>query len=281
MQVFDKNAVVKPFIKWVGSKRSNLPKLMKYVPDNIDTYVEPFLGCGAMYFALKFNRAIVNDINTELICAYRQVRDHTFELKSLLKTFRYEKEQYLEIRAWDRDPDFSKRPEVERAARLIYLIKTGFNGLYRVNKKNFNNVPFGRYDNVVICDEERLDRCSEYLRRHETEIFNQDYYTLLDRIPDDAFVYLDPPYHPLTVTSKFTSYMPGVWAEAEQRRLAQFCRELDRRGIKFMQTNSTAPLMFDIYREFNITTVDAKRNINSDATKRKAIKELIITNYQI
>ncbi|MBO6257973.1 MAG: Dam family site-specific DNA-(adenine-N6)-methyltransferase [Succinivibrio sp.] len=279
MQVFDKTAVVKPFIKWVGGKVTNLPKLMQFVPDTIDTYVEPFVGCGAMYFGLKFNRAIINDINAELICAYRQVRDHTAELKALLNTFRYEKEQYLMIRSWDREPDFLKRPEVERAARLIYLIKTGYNGLYRVNKKNFNNVPLGRYEKVKICDEERLDKCSLYLRQHETEICNQDYYTLLDKIPPNAFVYLDPPYHPLTGTAKFTSYMPGVWAETEQRRLGEFCRELDRRGIKFMQTNSTAPLLYELYRGFNMTTVDAKRNINSDVTKRQPIKELVITNY--
>lgn len=279
MQIFDPLSP-KPFVKWVGGKRRSLPVLLSYVPDVVDTYVEPFVGGGAMLFAMRFKRAIINDSNEELICAYKAVRDDLEGLKKLLKTFRYDKEMFTEIRAWDREKDFVKRSIVERGARLIYLIKTGFNGLYRVNRRNYFNVPFGRLSNPNICDEPVLEACHRFLNEKEVEICCTDYSRLKDVIPDDAFVYLDPPYAPLNKTSSFTSYQLAVWTDRDQERLRDFCVKLDMRGIRFMESNSTAPVCFELYKRFNISTLDAKRLINSVVTKRGAIKELVITNFK-
>ena len=279
MQIFDPLSP-KPFVKWVGGKRRSLPVLLSYVPDVVDTYVEPFVGGGAMLFATRFKRAIINDSNEELICAYKAVRDDLEGLKKLLKTFRYDKEMFTEIRAWDREKDFVKRPIVERGARLIYLIKTGFNGLYRVNRRNYFNVPFGRLSNPNICDEPVLEACHRFLNEKEVEICCTDYSRLKDVIPDDAFVYLDPPYAPLNKTSSFTSYQLAVWTDRDQERLRDFCVKLDMHGIRFMESNSTAPVCFELYKRFNISTLDAKRLINSVVTKRGAIKELVITNFK-
>lgn len=279
MQILDPSSP-KPFVKWVGGKRRSVPILLSYVPDVIDTYVEPFVGGGAMLFATRFKKAIINDSNEELICAYKAVRDDLEELKRILKTFRYDKEMFTEIRAWDRDKEFLKRPVVERGARLIYLIKTGFNGLYRVNRRNYFNVPFGRLSNPNICDEPVLEACHRFLNEKEVEILCTDYSRLKNVIPDDAFVYLDPPYAPLNKTSSFTSYQLAVWTDRDQERLCDFCVALDKRGIRFMESNSTAPVCFDLYKRFNINTLDAKRVINSVGTKRGAIKELVITNFK-
>ncbi len=280
MQTLDQSAP-KPFVKWVGGKRRSLPVLLSYVPDVVDTYVEPFVGGGAMLFAMKFKRAIINDCNEELICAYRSIRDHLEELKALLRTFRYDKDMFMEIRGWDHDPAFrTSRSEVERGARLIYLLKTCFNGLYRVNSRNYFNTPFGKLVKPNICDEPVLEACHRFLNEKDVEICCGDCRALLDRIPSSAFVYLDPPYAPLNRTSSFTSYQTGVWNDSDQERLRDFCRELDNRGIRFMESNSTAPLCFDLYKEFKISTLDAKRFINSVVTKRGAIKELVITNFE-
>lgn len=282
MQILDPNAP-KPFIKWVGGKRRSLPVLLSYVPDVVDTYVEPFVGGGAMFFAMKFRRAVINDCNEELICAYKAIRDNLEELKSMLKSFRYDKDMFMEVRNWDHDPAFrTSRSVVERGARLIYLLKTCFNGLYRVNKKNYFNTPFGKIVNPNYCDEPALEACHRFLNEKEVEICCQDYASLLDegKIPDSAFVYLDPPYAPLTQTSSFTSYATGGWDDEDQAHLRDFCRELDDRGIRFLESNSTAPLCFELYKEFKISTLDAKRYINSVGTKRGAIKELVITNFE-
>ena len=192
------------------------------------------------------------------------------------------KDMFMEVRSWDHDPAFrTSRSVVERGARLIYLLKTCFNGLYRVNKKNYFNTPFGKIVKPNYCDEPALEACHRFLNEKEVEICCQDYGSLLDegKIPDNAFVYLDPPYAPLTQTSSFTSYATGGWDDEDQAHLRDFCRELDERGIRFLESNSTAPLCFELYKEFKISTLDAKRYINSVGSKRGAIKELVITNF--
>lgn len=279
MHSIDKNHKYGPFIKWVGGKSRSVNKLALWVPEHIDTYVEPFVGSGAMFFKLNFKHAIINDLNSELICAYRQIRDNVEELKSILRTFKNEKEMFLEVRAWDREADFALRPEVEHAARIIYLIKTCFNGLYRVNSKNYFNTPFGKVK-PNICDEAVLDSCSEYLNKFDTQIYNLPYHELLDKIPKGAFVYLDPPYYPLSKTSSFTSYQPNTWVEDSQIKLFEFCCELHRRGIKFMQSNSACDFIEDLYKKhFKLEYIDVARSINSDIKKRGAIKEVVIMNY--
>ncbi len=282
MQELDPTHAVNPFVKWVGGKRRSLPKLMRYVPRNISTYVEPFVGGGAMFFALKFKRALINDSNPELMAAYKVLKDKPYELIELLKTFKFDKENYMAIRSWDKEKDFSKRSDVEHAARLIYLLKTCFNGLYRVSSKNYFNTPMGKFSGEPkICNEESLLAVHNYLKQNDTEIRCCSYVELFKDIPDDAFVYLDPPYAPLSKTSSFTSYQSQVWNDSAQRTLAFFCTELDKRGIRFMQSNSTAPICFELYKKFNITTLNAKRYINSDGAGRGDIKELVITNYDV
>lgn len=280
MQQYDRVSSVRPFVKWVGGKRRSLPKLMNFVPQHIDTYVEPFVGGGAMLFAIKFKRAIINDSNEELINAYRTIRDDLDGLIEILRDMPYELEFFKKVRAWDRDKEaFYKRSNTERAARLIYLLKTCFNGLYRVSKKNYFNTPFGKLNNPLICDVETLTAVNDFLNTHDIEICNEGYDTVLERIPDDSFVYLDPPYAPLSTTSSFTSYQPGQWGDSDQRILAHHCDKLNKRKIKFMQSNSTAPICFDLYKHYQINTLDATRCINSQVNSRGAIKELVITNY--
>ncbi len=280
MQQYNRESSVRPFVKWVGGKRRSLPKLMNFVPEHIETYVEPFVGGGAMLFAIKFKRAIINDCNEELINAYRTIRDDLDGLIEILKDMPYELEYFKEVRAWDRDKEaFYKRPNTERAARLIYLLKTCFNGLYRVNKKNIFNTPFGKLNNPLICDVETLTAVHEFLNTHDIEICNESYDTVLERIPDNSFVYLDPPYAPLSVTSSFTSYQPGEWTDEDQYLLAEHCKKLHKRKIKFMQSNSTAPICFNLYKHYQINTLDATRCISSQTNARGAIKELVITNY--
>ncbi len=272
------------FIKWVGGKKRNLKRLSQFIPHDITTFVEPFVGSGAMYFNLQFDQAIINDQNSELINAYIQLRDHLDEVIAVLKTFADTEECFMRVRAWDRDADYLKRDKAERAARLIFLNKTCFNGLYRVSSRGYFNTPYGHNPEKRgapgnFCDEELLKATSDYLNNCPTRILNLDYFELLNLIPKDAFVYLDPPYFPLNQTSFFTSYTENSWGYGSQQRLHTFCEKLDKRGIKFMQSNSSAPEMFDLYKDFNIETTDASRTINSDISKRSKIKEIVITNY--
>ncbi|MBQ9221942.1 DNA adenine methylase [Succinivibrio sp.] len=270
---------LKPFVKWVGGKTTSIPSLLEYIPEQISTYVEPFVGSGAVLMSLNFDKAIINDSNSELINAYNVIKSKLGELEFYLSTLIYDRKLYDEIRAWDRSPDFDKRSDVERASRFIFLMKTCYNGLYRVSKKNFFNTPFGNYKNPTICDTQTLEACSAFFNQKDIRILCQDYQTLLEIIPKDAFVYLDPPYFPVSKTANFTQYQSGNFKQDEHQRLYEFCLELHRRGIKFLQSNSDVPHIRELYRDFNINTVAVSRRINSNTSKRNAVNELIITNY--
>ena len=154
---------LKPFVKWVGGKGSSVERLLQLIPEHIDTYVEPFVGSGALFFSLNFDKAIINDSNSELIAAYQEIKENVFELEMFLSTLIYDKSLYEKIRSWDREKDFFKRPRIERAARLIYLMKTCYNGLYRVSKKNYFNTPMGNYKSPLICDVPTLNACYKFL----------------------------------------------------------------------------------------------------------------------
>lgn len=270
---------LKPFVKWVGGKTTSIPYLLEYIPEHISTYVEPFVGSGALLMALNFDKAVINDSNAELINAYNVIKSNLGELEFYLSTLMYDKKLFDEIRAWDRDPDFNKRSNVERAARFIYLMKTCYNGLYRVSKKNYFNTPFGNYKNPTICDTPTLEACSNFLNNKDIVILNQDYQSLLDVIPSDAFVYLDPPYFPISKTANFTQYQSETFRTDEHLRLYEFCCELHKRGIRFLQSNSDVPHIRELYNSFNINTVSVSRRINSNISKRNAVNELVITNY--
>ncbi|MEG1611105.1 MAG: DNA adenine methylase [Alistipes sp.] len=277
-----KNKLISPFLKWVGGKRQIIPVMKDYLPKNISslTYCEPFVGGGAFLFYIQPKKAIINDYNAELINVYRVIRDHVDELIENLKLHENKAEYFYQIRSIDRDPLFQNLPDIEKASRIIYLNKTCFNGLYRVNNAGEFNAPFGRYKNPNIINEPTLRAVNRYLNSTNIEILNGDYLNVLQRIPVNSFVYLDPPYHPVSETANFTGYVQGGWTERDQIRLKNACDQLTKRGIKFLLSNSSADFIKDLYDGYIVHTVKAARCINSDADKRGQIDEFLIKNYE-
>jgi DNA adenine methylase len=263
-----------PFLKWAGGKKQLLKQYSPYFPETWRTYFEPFLGGGAVFFHLQPSAAVLSDITEELTNAYTVVRDRVEELIAALGVHRNERHYYYSVRAW--------RPEtltpVERAARLIFLNRTCFNGLYRVNSKGQFNVPFGRYSNPTICDQTGLRAASLALRG--VEICAADFEEALDRAETGDFAYLDPPYNPLSTTSSFTAYAQGGFSENAQRRLASVYKRMDSRGVMLMLSNSASELVRGLYSGFRVVEVTARRAINSKAEGRGRIPELLILNYE-
>ncbi len=268
----------RPFLKWVGGKSQLLSQLSRWVPEAMERYFEPFMGGGAMFFAQRPGRAVLADVNDELVDCYSAVRDHLDDVIEALKQHRYEKDYYYEVRAWDR----RSLPLIERAARTIFLNKTGFNGLYRVNSKGLFNVPFGRYSNPKICDEANLPACSTVLQG--TEIRHTDFEGLLKEPTDGDFVYLDPPYIPLNATANFTAYTAGGFGPDDQRRLAASLVTAHRRGARFLLSNADTPVTRELYSELldepgvDLDIVRARRAINSKAGRRGPVNEVVIFN---
>lgn len=277
-----KNKLVVPFLKWVGGKRQLIPEIKKFLPKGISncTYYEPFIGGGALFFELQPKCAIINDYNEELINVYKVIRDHPNELIEDLKKHKNTPEYFYEIRALDRQPLFYNLNDIERASRIIYLNKTCYNGLYRVNSAGEFNSPFGRYKNPNIINEPVIRAVSKYLNSANIKIFNKDYQEILKDIPENSFVYLDPPYHPISKSSNFTGYIQGGWNEKDQIRLRNVCDDLTKRGIRFLLSNSASDFIREIYSDYNINIVQASRAINSDSSKRGQINEFLINNYE-
>ncbi|RMG43212.1 MAG: DNA adenine methylase [Candidatus Dadabacteria bacterium] len=272
-----KQVKAKPFIKWAGGKSQLLEELINRVPKHFNRYFEPFLGGGALFFALRPVIAHLSDINPELINVYQVVRDNPDLLIEELSKHKYEKIYYYKIRNVDRYETFNNWSNTKRAARLIYLNKTCFNGLYRVNSRGEFNVPFGRHKNPTICDTENLIACSELLQSAEISVKSFEL-AVKDARADD-FVYFDPPYAPLNKTSNFTGYSKNGFDEAMQVKLKETCVELNRKGVKFMLSNSSAAIVLELYKDFNVEFVKASRAINSNAAKRGKINEIIVRNY--
>ena len=272
---------LKPFTKWTGGKRQLLPELTERLPVSYNHYFEPFVGGGALFFELQPNFATINDYNTELIFCYEQIRDNPEDVIEILRIHQENnsKDYYLNIRAADRDGRLESFSEAQRAARLLYMLRVNFNGLYRVNSKNQFNVPYGRYKNPKILDEELLKNISFYLNSANITIHQGDFQDAVSKAATGDFVYFDPPYIPLNTTSDFTSYTDSGFSFREQTRLMETCRELDRKGVLFMASNSFSPSVLDLYEGFMIETVGASRMINSKATGRGKINEVIIRNY--
>ena len=272
---------IAPIVKWAGGKRQLLPTLQSHLPKGWQEtpYCEPFLGGGALLWALQPRRAVVGDLNAELMNMYRVVRDTPHELVSHLGQHLNTSEYFYQLRMQDRDPNFASRSPLERASRFIYLNKTCYNGLFRVNNAGEFNSPYGRYKHPNIVNRENILAVSHYLNHAEVTLTHGDYQEVLEQLPATAFVYLDPPYHPLSDTSSFTGYVQGGWKASDQERLRDACRALHRRGVRFMQSNSDTPLIRSLYEEFELTTVQAVRAVNSKGTGRGAVSELIIRNY--
>jgi len=268
----------RPFLKWAGGKSSLLPHIRERVPANFETYFEPFLGAGAVFFGLAPPRAVLSDINIEVINAFRVVRSNVEELLESLSKHRHTKKYFYSLRELDRKSDYWIHSDVEKASRLIYLNKTCFNGLYRVNSRGEFNVPFGDYTNPKLVDPENLRACSELLRGAELETCSYD--ALEERIEKNDFVYLDPPYAPLSPTANFAGYTKDGFSPQDQVVLAEFCQRLDSRGIKFLLSNSHTEFILDLYSGFRIETVEAPRAINSRSDKRGKVLEVLIRNYE-
>ena len=275
-----KNKLVAPVLKWVGGKRQLIETFLPLLPKRITSYCEPFVGGGALLFHLQPDTAQVNDINKDLICVYTTIRDSVDKLIGELKKYKNESDFFYSVRDWDRNKEkYSSLSEVEKAARILYLNKTCYNGLYRVNNAGEFNSPFGNYRNPNIVNEPVLRAVSSYFNKATIHFSSMDYAEVLSGIKKGTFVYLDPPYDPVSETSSFTGYSKGGFPREEQIRLRESCDELHRRGIKFMLSNSATPFIMEQYREYNITVVQAKRAINSIGSKRGDVDEVVVRNY--
>lgn len=273
-----------PFIKWAGGKTQLLPQLDSLVPKRLGTFYEPFVGSGAMFFWLRRTRgefpAVLMDLNSELVNCYHIVRDNVDALLPLLGRYQeaHGKQHYYQVR----DVEPGRLSNVQRAARFIYLNKTCYNGLYRVNSEGKFNVPIGSYKNPAVLEPEVLLAADATLQGVAIE--EGDFSEILDEVTRGDFVYLDPPYYPISRTSSFTGYVlsrrgrPDFGA-AEHQRLAQFFRTLDSKGCKVLLSNSDCEFVTRLYREYTIERVDARRSINSNGSGRSAITELVIRNY--
>lgn len=264
----------KPFLKWVGGKRQLLTELRCFVPATFDCYYEPFLGGGALFFDLQPRRSVLADVNRELIDCYRAVRDHVEELIKALEAHHYDETHYYAVR----DADASGASLTERAARTVFLNRTCFNGLYRVNRGGRFNVPFGRYTRPNICNPDNLRACSAALAN--ADLCVQDFGETCSAARAGDFVYLDPPYVAVSRTAAFTAYAKGGFGPDEQRRLSAVFGQLSDRGVTAVLSNSDVPEVRALYKGFGITTVRAARAVNSDGRGRGLVSEVVVSSLR-
>lgn len=278
------NKLVTPVVKWVGGKRQIINEIVKYVP-KYSAYYEPFLGGGAVLFKLQPKIAVVNDINSELINLYEVIKNNVDELiESLRKHERKNGKAYFyRIREQDRDKEqYNLLTPIQRASRLIYLNKTCYNGLFRVNKAGQFNTPFGNYKNPNIVNEYTLRAVSNYFNKAQITFACKDFDEVLKGARKGDFVYLDPPYDPVSDTASFTGYDKGGFNQSEQIRLKNTCDKINEKGVKFLLSNSATDFIKDLYKGKYITkTIQAKRAINSKADKRGEIAEVLVMNFEL
>ncbi len=273
---------VPTFVKWAGGKKQLLEQFEQFFPKRIEKYFDPFVGGGAVAFYLlkthpEIKKIYLSDINEELIITYNAIKNNIEELISLLKEYKskHNKEFYYNLRA----EEVKRLSSIQIAARFIYLNKTCFNGLYRVNSKGGFNVPIGSYKNPAICSEGELREISQLLKKDDITV--KQFYEAIKEAKTGDFVYFDPPYYPLNGKSSFTTYTKDNFLEKEQEHLAKTFKELDKRGCKVMLSNSDTEFIKNLYKGYNINLVSAKRMINCDATKRGSINEVVVTNYPL
>ncbi len=277
-----KKVTLQPFTKWTGGKRQLLPVIRELMPKTYNRYFEPFVGGGALFFDLAPKDAVINDFNAELINCYQQIKDNPQELIEILKVHQEynSKEYYLDLRSADRDERIDMMSEVQRAARILYMLRVNFNGLYRVNSKNQFNVPYGRYKNPKIVDEELISAISVYINNNQLEIKVGDFEKAIVDVRTGDFVYFDPPYIPLSETSAFTSYTHEGFSFADQVRLRDAFKRLSDTGAYVMLSNSSSALVEELYKDFNIYYVEATRTNGAKSSSRGKISEIIVTNYE-
>jgi DNA adenine methylase len=273
---------LRPILKWAGGKARLLPEILPLLPERIETYYEPFVGGGAVFFALaserRFRRAVLSDLNAELVDVYRGIKKDVEAVIRLLERYRKNHDAELYYRTRELQPESLEL--VQRAARLIYLNKTGYNGLYRVNRAGQFNVPFGTYVNPAICDAERLRATAAVLRARGIKLVTGDFAKVTEPArPGDA-VYFDPPYAPRSTTANFTSYHSQEFGRAEHERLAATLEELTERGVRTVLSNSDTRFTRQLYdrQRFQVQKVLVARPINSKSSKRGRVGELLIDN---
>jgi len=263
-------------LKWVGGKGQLLDRILPHMPASFGAYHEPFVGGGALFFGLWRDRRVVDkpvvlsDVNPELVDTYCALRDEVEAVIEALETHYYDETYYYDVRSVD--PWTLSR--AERAARMIFLNRSGFNGLYRVNKKGKFNVPFGRYTNPTICDELNLRAVSQALAH--ADIVNDGFTGVLERAESGDLVYFDPPYVPVSSTSNFVSYAKGGFTSDDQERLASVVETLIDRGVHVVLSNSETPWVKKRYRDLDVHRVPARRNINSNAARRGPVGEVVV-----
>ena len=274
----------KPFVKWAGGKRQLIPILNENLPDSFGTYFEPFLGGGALLFHMLTERngqkCSISDLNSDLVLAYTTIRDRVDSLISSLKTHErnYQKDSksyYYSIR------ENNPRSQIEKTSRLLFMNRTCFNGLYRVNSKGKFNVPLGKYTNPNIVNEENLRSVSSILQASRVSIKCRDFGAVLRDAKKGDLVYFDPPYQPVSTTANFTSYTNKSFSYDDLSRLAELCQNLDEKGCKVLLSNSNSKEVSDMFskKPWKISKIRANRSINSDSKKRTGHFELLIKNY--
>ncbi len=277
-----KNYNIAPVLKWAGGKRQLISEIEKRLPSKINRYFEPFLGGGALCMHLQFNTSFINDTSEELINVYNQIKENPIELMETLDRLEHEhsqggKEYYLSIRAMDRAENFHKVDKIFKASRTIYLNKTCFNGLYRVNKKGYFNVPFNNKLTVKTYDKENILNLNKYFNENNVQITCGDFESTCTKAKKGDFIFLDPPYD-LLKSDTFDNYTKEGFGVEGQKRLSEVFKILDKKGCYIMLTNHNTPLINELYKDYKIDVVNVKRMINSNAKKRTG-EETIICNY--
>lgn len=280
-----KNILVAPVLKWVGGKRQLIEDIEPLIPKKISTYVEPFVGGAAILFHLQPKKAIINDFNDELMNVYQVIKENPNGLIKILEKHKEanSEDYYYETRALDRTSDYENLSKEEKAGRILYLNKTCYNGLFRVNSSGQFNAPYGKYKNPAIVNDVTIKAVSNYFNSANIKFLNGDYKEALKGLRKGTFVYFDPPYMPVSSSSNFTGYTENGFGYEKQVELRDECLKLNKRGIKFLQSNSYTPEILELYSDssvFTIKVVQAKRSINSKSDKRGEISEVLIYNYE-
>lgn len=275
------NKLVTPFVKWVGGKRQLLGEITKLIPKSYKNYFEPFVGGGAVLFYFQPKQATINDNNKDLINVYNVIKNNPDELIEDLKKHENTKDYFYRIREFDRNRKLYEALScVQRASRILYLNKTCYNGLFRVNSSGEFNAPYGRYKNPRIINDVVIRAVSIYLNSSKVTILNSDYEKSLNKIDASSFVYFDPPYDPVSNSANFTGYTKSGFDRDEQERLKSVCDSLNRRGAKFLLSNSSTDFIKDLYSEYPVCEVLARRAVNSKACGRGVVKEVLVRNYE-
>lgn len=272
-----------PFVKWAGGKTQLLDKIRTLMPKEYNHYFEPFIGGGALFFNVAPKNFTINDFNSELVQAYKCFTNED-DFKALVEKLNFyqenhSEEQYYQVRAMDKEEGFLSLPIYERAARMIYLNKSCFNGLYRVNSKGYFNVPSGKKETVNCYEKANLNEIADFFSNSKFEILNGDFEKAVENAQKGDFVYFDPPYDTWEDKNSFTSYAKNPFGKDEQKRLAEIFKKLSDKGVFVMLSNHNTEYIRELYKDFHINVVEARRNINSKGNGRGNVEETIIINY--